>query len=139
MKTLKESTHTSKLYLSTVFNVIPLSTSLRFDGYFFPTVTFSSFYRCSFRLSSALIADTQDFPAFSSGQYVFLQNVLIIFVFHLGHSMPDAAKQPHNLTEPPPCFTAGGMFFSLKASAFFCEHRTDVICQKALTLFHLSE
>uniref|UniRef100_A0A3P9I6S4 Neural cell adhesion molecule L1 n=1 Tax=Oryzias latipes TaxID=8090 RepID=A0A3P9I6S4_ORYLA len=32
------------------------------------------------------------------------------------HPVPDAAKQPQNRTEPPPCFTVGTVFFWLDAS-----------------------
>ena len=37
---------------------------------------------------------------------------------HSRHSVPEAAQQPQNITEPPPCLTVGKVFFSLKAS--FC-------------------
>ncbi|XP_061114290.1 cerebral cavernous malformations 2 protein-like isoform X2 [Conger conger] len=32
------------------------------------------------------------------------------------HPVPDAAKQPQNITKPPPCFTVGTVFFSWYAS-----------------------
>lgn len=84
------------------------------------------FMHCgAFRCSILVIIQLEEsWPAtktesFDTGQYVSLQNVLIIFWFHFTlHTFnvpaPDTAKQPHNkqATELAPCFTVGMVFFS---------------------------
>ena len=57
---------------------------------------------------------------------------------HSRHPVPEAAQQPQNITEPPPCLTVGKVFFSLRLHFVFCKHRDDVLHQKALIWSHLS-
>ena len=89
-----------------------------------------------------LLEDTQpltETQLSDTGPYIALQNYLVVFRFHDAmHTVKaEAAKQPQNICEPPPCLTVGTVFFSLKASFSFKQYN-NVLYQKALLWSHLS-
>ena len=49
--------------------------------------------------------------------------------------VPPAAKHPHNMMLPSPCFTVGMVFFSLQASLFISKHNNIHYSQTNLFLF----
>ena len=54
----------------------------------------------------------------------------------LNAPVPPAAKHPHNMMLPPPCFMVGMVFFGLQASPFSSKYNDDDFGQTVPFLFH---